>query len=91
LLDEPTRSLDPAGAEHAWELVRSIAANGAAVVLATHSFEEAAAVADSICVLVQGRVVTFQPIGSKDDRDSLRDIYFRATGETSEHPVGGRV
>ena len=91
LLDEPTRSLDPAAAAHAWDLVRRIADNGATVLLATHSFEEAAAVADGVCVLVNGRAVAHQPLGSTDGRDALRDLYFRATEQRSEEQVGGRV
>ena len=91
LLDEPTRSLDPAAAAHAWELVRRIADNGAVVVLATHSFEEAAAVADAVCVLVQGRAVAYHRVGSSGGREALRDLYFGATEQRSEQPVGGRA
>ncbi|HKS74898.1 MAG TPA: ABC transporter ATP-binding protein, partial [Terriglobales bacterium] len=48
LLDEPTRSLDPASAGHFWGLVRELPAHQATVVLATHSFAEALAVGDDL-------------------------------------------
>src|SRR6476660_8902880 len=54
LLDEPTRSLDPAAANHFWNLVRELPEQGCTVMLATHSFAEAAAVGDSVAVLYKG-------------------------------------
>ena len=57
LLDEPTRSIDPAGAKEFRELVRSIAAGQkAAVVIATHDLHEAAQLATRSVVLSQGRM-----------------------------------
>ena len=57
LLDEPTRSIDPAGAKQFRELVRSIAAGQeAAVLIATHDLHEAAQLASRSVVLSQGRI-----------------------------------
>src|SRR6266852_363956 len=56
LLDEPTRSLDPGSAVHFWETVRDLPDLGSTVILATHSFAEAAAVGDSVAVLYQGEL-----------------------------------
>src|SRR5712692_585303 len=50
LLDEPTRSLDPASATHFWSLVRGLPDQGSTVLLATHSFHEAVAVGDFVAV-----------------------------------------
>src|SRR5207237_1586313 len=44
LLDEPTRSLDPASTACFWNLVCELADQGATVILTTHSFQEAVAV-----------------------------------------------
>ncbi|GAB3448003.1 ABC transporter ATP-binding protein [Phycicoccus ginsengisoli] len=57
LLDEPTRGLDHPGKEALVEHLRSLAADGRAVVVATHDVEFAADVADRVVVLGQGRVV----------------------------------
>jgi ABC-2 type transport system ATP-binding protein len=79
LLDEPTRSLDPAAAMHFWNLVRELAAHGSTVMLATHSFSEAVAVGDSVAVLYRGRIAAWGPIS--DNTEDLCSFYFEATGE----------
>ena len=83
LLDEPTRSLDPASAAHFWNLVRELPAQGATVLLATHSFNEAAAVGDFIAVLHRGRLAACRKIGDSSVEE-LRSFYFQATGELDE-------
>jgi len=61
LLDEPTRGLDyPAKAELAGVL-RQLADDGHAVMVATHDVEFAAAAADGVVVLAEGEVVSTGP------------------------------
>jgi ABC-2 type transport system ATP-binding protein len=57
LLDEPSSGLDPAGVRDVWELVRELAADGAAVVLSSHQILEVQGVCDSFTVLRKGRAV----------------------------------
>jgi len=57
LLDEPTRGLDYPGKARLRELVRALAADGRAVVLATHDVEFAAAAADRVVVMAEGEVI----------------------------------
>jgi len=58
LLDEPTRGLDyPAKAGLA-DVLRGLAADGHAVMVATHDVEFAAAAADHVVVLAEGEVVS---------------------------------
>jgi len=57
LLDEPSRSLDPAAASLLWELIRNLAVEGIAVLLATHNFTEAVAVSDRVAVLQKGELL----------------------------------
>lgn len=80
LLDEPTRSLDPAAANDVAETVRRLGADGVTVVLATHSFAEAAALNARIVILLHGRVVAELSAG-RYDASWLRNFYFDATGE----------
>ena len=58
LLDEPTRSVDPAETREIWSLIRNtlVRDGGMTVLLVTHQAEEAAAVCDRITVLDQGRI-----------------------------------
>jgi len=57
LLDEPTRGLDYPGKARLRQLVRALAAEGRAVVLATHDVEFAAAAADRVVVMAEGEVI----------------------------------
>ena len=61
LLDEPTRGLDyPAKAGLA-DVLRKLATDGHAVMVATHDVEFAAAAADHVVVLAEGEVVSNGP------------------------------
>jgi energy-coupling factor transporter ATP-binding protein EcfA2 len=57
LLDEPTAELDPAGARLLWGLVRTLAAEGTAVVVATSELDAIVHVADRVAWLEGGHVV----------------------------------
>jgi ABC-2 type transport system ATP-binding protein len=83
LLDEPTRSLDPPSAQRFWTLVRSLAADGATVVIATHSFREAATVGDRVAILQQGKLSADCRIG-RMDAEELCELYLQTTGEINE-------
>jgi len=83
LVDEPTRSLDPASAAHFWNLVREVSANGATIMLATHSFSEAVAVGEHIAVLQRGELAGYREISGMQVEE-LRDFYFQKTGEVDE-------
>lgn len=74
LLDEPTRSLDPAVTADIWELVHELSANGATVVIATHNFQEAAAVADYVAVLRRGELAAHAGIQGFNAQD-VRSLY----------------
>ncbi|WFB06250.1 ATP-binding cassette domain-containing protein [Streptomyces sp. LX-29] len=57
LLDEPTRGLDYHAKEAFTALVRRLAAEGRAVVVATHDVEFTARAADRVVVLAEGEIV----------------------------------
>ena len=57
ILDEPTASLDPKQRRRLWELLLRRKAAGLTALLATHSLEEASALADRVLLLVDGVVV----------------------------------
>jgi ABC-2 type transport system ATP-binding protein len=57
LLDEPTSSLDPAGARDVRALARSLADGGAAVVLSSHDLNEVEDLCTALTIVDRGRVV----------------------------------
>jgi ABC-2 type transport system ATP-binding protein len=83
LLDEPTRSLDPASAARFWNLVRGLPDQGATVILATHSFNEAVTVGDFVAVLHHNRLAGYRRIAAASVEE-VRAFYFQTTGEVDE-------
>jgi ABC-2 type transport system ATP-binding protein len=57
ILDEPTAAMDPAARRRVWDLVAELRADGVAVLLTTHSMEEAERLADVVAVLDRGHLV----------------------------------
>jgi ABC-2 type transport system ATP-binding protein len=84
LLDEPTRSLDPAAAAHFWTLLRDLSSSGHTVVLASHNFNEALAVGHAVTVLSNGKVAGERSLSGAVTPDDLRSFYFQTTGESDE-------
>ncbi|MGE9807650.1 MULTISPECIES: ABC transporter ATP-binding protein [unclassified Janibacter] len=78
-LDEPTAGLDPHARLDVWDLVRSVADAGAAVVLTTHSFEEAERLADDVVVVARGAVVASGTLPELTAERPLEDLYFALT------------
>ncbi|MFE7610378.1 ABC transporter ATP-binding protein [Streptomyces celluloflavus] len=61
LLDEPTRGLDYAAKARLIELLHALAAEGHAIVLATHDVELAAELAHRVVILADGEIVADGP------------------------------
>ena len=96
LLDEPTSGLDPQSRRQLWERIEAIRERGHAVLLTTHSMEEAESVCDRIAIIDHGQVIvidTPQAIINKhrDDPDvigvsrrgkvTLEDVFIALTGK----------
>jgi energy-coupling factor transporter ATP-binding protein EcfA2 len=62
LLDEPTRGLDYPGKHALAAMLRALAEDGRAVLVATHDVEFVAQVADRVVVLAEGEVVSSGPV-----------------------------
>ncbi len=56
-LDEPTAGMDPAARRRTWAVIEQVRDDGAAVLLTTHSIDEAEHLADRIAILSQGRLL----------------------------------
>ncbi len=78
-LDEPTAGLDPHARLDVWSLIRRTRERGVAVVVTTHSFEEAERLADHIVIINEGRVAADGPLAQLCAGRSLEDVYFELT------------
>jgi ABC-2 type transport system ATP-binding protein len=57
ILDEPTTAIDPAGVVEVLDLVRELARDGAAVLLASHLLHQVQQVCDRVGIFVNGKLV----------------------------------
>lgn len=88
LLDEPTAALDLRHQERVLATARDMAANGATVVAVLHDLNLAAAHADKIVLLSQGRVAADGAPWEVLRQDLIEDVY-RQDVRILEHPVRG--
>jgi energy-coupling factor transporter ATP-binding protein EcfA2 len=84
LLDEPTAELDPAGAVAVWGLLRELAAEGTAILVATSDLDALPDAADRILWLAGGRV---RAVGST--RDVLSDAALWSEAGPGSTAVAG--
>jgi ABC-2 type transport system ATP-binding protein len=97
LLDEPTSGLDPQSRRQLWERIEAIREKGHAVLLTTHSMEEAEAVCDRIAIIDHGKVITTNTPqalidlhrndpdvinASRKGKVTLEDVFIGLTGKT---------
>lgn len=73
-LDEPTVGLDIEAREAMWKSMRSLVAEGCAIVLTTHYLEEAEALANRVVVIAQGNVIAEGSVEDIRARVSMRRI-----------------
>ncbi|XP_057526863.1 ABC transporter A family member 2-like [Amaranthus tricolor] len=55
ILDEPTTGMDPISRRHVWDIIEN-AKQGRAIILTTHSMEEADILSDRIGIMAKGRL-----------------------------------
>lgn len=97
LLDEPTTGLDPQSRRQLWERMEGMREKGHALLLTTHSMEEAESVCDRIAIMDHGRVLTVDTPQAIIDRHrndpevisvsrkgkiTLEDVFIGLTGRT---------
>jgi ABC-2 type transport system ATP-binding protein len=93
-LDEPTTGFDPAARRGAWEVIASLRELGKTVFLTTHYLDEAAALADRVAIIKDGRIVAEGPPSELGgDRAALTQIAFELPTTAADLPqaLQGRV
>ncbi len=89
LLDEPTASLDPAHQHHVMTRARRLAEDGSVVATVVHDLNLAAAYADRLIVLCNGRVDYAGPLPEGLSAERLTRI-FEIEVRILNHPADGR-
>jgi ABC-2 type transport system ATP-binding protein len=89
VLDEPGNGLDPQGIRWLRDLLRSLAAEGSAVLVSSHILAEVAQTVDDVVVISSGRTIAQAPLGellAARPGSTLEDIYLELTGATEGEP-----
>ena len=89
VLDEPANGLDPQGIRWLRDLLRSLAAEGRAVLVSSHILAEVAQTADDVVIIRRGRTVAQAPLPellAARPGASLEDIYLELTGTPAGEP-----
>jgi len=73
-LDEPTVGLDIASRRRLWAAIRELVGEGNAVLLTTHYLEEAEALADRVCMLAHGSVISEGSVDALRARVCLKQV-----------------
>jgi ABC-2 type transport system ATP-binding protein len=90
LLDEPANGLDPEGIRWIRSLLRSLAAQGRAVLVSSHLIGELARTADQVVVIGRGRLLADTSVAELAARSaSLEEAFFELTSGSAEYQ--GRV
>lgn len=74
ILDEPTNGLDPAGQREVRELIPRLAAEGRAVLLASHLLHEVEQVCDRVTIIRRGRLRESGRVQDLLHRDAYLDV-----------------
>lgn len=85
LLDEPDTGLDQSSAQMLHELIRSLGADNRAILLSTHNLDRAVEWADSVSLLVSGKIV-YQDTTAHLSGAQLRQLYADAKLESHARP-----
>jgi ABC-type sugar transport system ATPase subunit len=83
LLDEPTRGVDVGGRAEIHELLRTIVAQGVAVIFASSDLDEVLDLADQVVVMRAGRIATHVPRDLTDSVKLLSDMTHAPALETA--------
>ncbi|WP_266169891.1 ABC transporter ATP-binding protein [Dyella subtropica] len=73
-LDEPTVGMDIEARQKLWVAIRHLIAEGCSVVLTTHYLEEAEALADRVCVMARGKVISQGTVDDLRARVALKRV-----------------
>lgn len=90
LLDEHTASLDPAHQHAMFDLARTVAAQGVGVLAVVHDLNLAAAYADRVGVMVEGRMIA---LGSPEETlcPAILDAAFGLSCMLTRNPLDGSL
>ncbi|KAL5220999.1 hypothetical protein ABZP36_025712 [Zizania latifolia] len=92
-LDEPTTGMDPITRRHVWDIIEE-AKKGRAIVLTTHSMEEADILSDRIAIMAKGKlrcIGTSIRLKSKFGTGYIANVNFSGNGYTQSPNINSNT
>jgi rhamnose transport system ATP-binding protein len=88
VMDEPTAALSAAEVDRLFEVIRTLKAQGAAVLFISHRLEEVFAICQTVTVMRDGRHVLTSDLAGLTANDLVRAMVGRELAERPPEPVG---
>jgi simple sugar transport system ATP-binding protein/ribose transport system ATP-binding protein len=80
VMDEPSGALGGPDIERLHEIIRSLAASGKTILLVSHFLREVLALADTVTILRDGRLVRARPAAEESEESLIRGMLGRPLG-----------
>ncbi|MGD2072798.1 MAG: ATP-binding cassette domain-containing protein [Candidatus Thorarchaeota archaeon] len=90
LLDEPTVAMDPTVRREIWDFIKSLRAQGKAIILTTHYMEEAEELCDRVGIIDEGKLIAIgapEELMQQHEVDNLEDVFLKLTGKALREEV----
>jgi len=86
ILDEPTAMLTPSETRHLFEQIAHLKSQGVAIIYVSHRLEELKAIADTLAVLRDGKLVNVCPIDSVTEDDIIQLMVGHSVSQDLDRP-----
>jgi len=86
ILDEPTAMLTPSETHHLFEQITRLKSQGVAIIYVSHRLEELKAIADTLAVLRDGKLIKVCPINSVTEDDIVQLMVGHSVSQDLDRP-----
>lgn len=86
ILDEPTAMLTPSETKHLFEQIARLTAQGVAIIYVSHRLEELKAMADTLAVLRDGKLINVCPVDSVTEDDIIQLMVGHSVSQDLDRP-----
>jgi len=86
ILDEPTAMLTPSETHHLFEQIARLQSQGVAIIYVSHRLEELKAIADTLAVLRDGKLIQVCPVNSVTEDDIIQLMVGHSVSQDLDRP-----
>jgi ribose transport system ATP-binding protein len=86
ILDEPTAMLTPSETKHLFEQIARLTSQGVAIIYVSHRLEELKAMADTLAVLRDGKLIKVCPVDSVTEDDIIQLMVGHSVSQDLDRP-----